>query len=359
MKPIDLAAYGRWESPVLLVAEAGVNHEGDLGTALEMVDAAAAAGVDAIKFQVYRAEALATRTSRAYWDRSLEPAESQYELFKRYDVFGRAEYERVAAACDDAGIAFLTTPFDLEAVAWLDPLQSFWKIASGDITNDPLLERVAETGKPVLLSTGASTLDEVARAVAVLQKHGCEQLALLHCTLSYPTASQDAALGAIPVLAEMFPGVVCGYSDHTVPPVSFAAIEAAVALGARVVEKHYTLDKSLRGNDHYHAFEPADFGQLRERLTQLGVLLGRRAKTVLPAEEAARTGARRSVVARERIPAGTPLGLELLTVKRPGGGIEPRHLGELAHRRAARDIEADTTLEWSMVEGGSPPGAGG
>lgn len=354
MQPFDLAAHGDWSAPVMLVAEAGVNHEGDLATALQMIDEAAAAGVDAVKFQVYRADRIVTRSSRAYWDQRLEPTPSQFELFSRYDSFGPAEYERLAAACREAEVEFLTTPFDVDVVEWLDPLQSLWKIASGDITNAPLLERVAATGKPVLLSTGASTLAEIAAAHERLLANGCPLVALLHCTLSYPTAPEDAALGGVAVLAEAFPGAVCGYSDHTVPPISFAAIETAVVLGARVVEKHYTLDKSLPGNDHYHAFAPADFAEARARIEQIRVLLGRRAKDVLPAEEPARSGARRSLVSRERIPAGIAITADMLDVKRPGGGIEPVDLPVVVGRLAACEIAADTTLEWPMIEGGSP-----
>jgi N-acetylneuraminate synthase len=337
------------QARVLIVAEAGVNHEGNVETALEMISAAAAAGVDAVKFQTYKAERLATRSSSSYWDETKEPATSQFDLFKRYDRFEPDDYQRLEAACRDHGVLFLTTPFDVDVVDWLDPLQSLWKIASGDLTNVPLLERVGATGKPVLLSTGASTLDEIREAEQRLRLAGSPAVSLLHCTLAYPTAPSDAAIGSIRALAREFPDTVLGYSDHTVPPVSFQAIEAAVTLGARVVEKHYTLDKSLPGNDHYHAFEPTEFAALRVRLDMLHDLLGSSEKTVLPAEQAARLGARRSVVSRGAIPRDTVITRAMLDVKRPGGGIEPRYIDELVGRRAASDIADDTTLEWEML----------
>lgn len=348
MKPFELTPFVRWDSPVLVIAEAGVNHEGDLDVALRMIAEAATAGVDVVKFQAYRAERLATRSSAGYWDRGLEPAVSQFELFRRYDRFGEREYETLARACREHGVLFLTTPFDVDAVEWLDPLQSFWKIASGDITNLPLLTRVASTEKPVVLSTGASTLAEVRDAERHLLEHGAPEVALLHCTLSYPTAVEDASLASIRALRRAFPDRPLGYSDHTIPPTSFQAIEAAVSLGARTIEKHYTLDKSLPGNDHYHAFDPADFAKLRQRLDVLLALLGSDEKIVRPAEEAARVGARRSVVARGDIKAGAAVESSMLDVKRPGGGIEPGRIAELLGRRALRDIADDTTLDWEM-----------
>jgi len=334
---------------VFVVAEAGVNHEGELDKAIEMIERAAVSGIDAVKFQAYKADRLATRSSKSYWDETQEPTRSQYELFTKYDSFEPEDYRALEEACRQHGLLFLTTPFDIDVVDMLDPLQSFWKVASGDLTNVPLLDRVGASRKPVLLSTGASTIDEIREAEARLTRAGAPAVALLHCTLSYPTRPQDAAIGSISDLAAAFPENVLGYSDHTVPPVSFQAIEAAVVLGARVVEKHYTLDKSLPGNDHYHAFQPEEFAELRERLDLLSELLGSAKKVVLPVEEAARIGARRSVVSRGAIPRGSVISRAMLDVKRPGGGIEPRFLDDLVGRRALHDIADDTTLTWEML----------
>ena len=280
-----------------------------------------------------------------------EQAATQYELFARYDRLGESDYRALAAECAERGLTFLSTPFDIESVGWLTELMPMVKIASADLTNVVLLRRIAATGKPALLSTGAATLEEIGAAVELLRANGCPEVALLHCTLSYPTKAEDAAIGALLALREAFPECALGYSDHTVPGDSFAAIAAAVALGARIIEKHYTLDKSLPGNDHYHAFDPADFGRLRSELDRLHVLLGSGTKDVLPAEEAARLHARRSLVARGDIPAGAVIDEAMLDVKRPGTGIEPARIGEVVGRRAAVAIPDDTTLLWEMLDG--------
>lgn len=352
MTRLDLRRLRDWEAPTYLIAEAGVNHGGDLGVALEMVRRAAEVGVDAVKFQTYKAERLATAESAAYWDRNAEPASTQFELFKRYDSLEPDDYRTLAAACADAGVDFLSTPFDVDCVVWLAELVPAVKIASADLTNDVLLRAAAATGRPILLSTGAATMDEVVAAVDALGRGGVPDVALLHCTLSYPTATGDAALGAVVALRERFPGLVLGYSDHTRPVDSFDAILAAVSLGARVVEKHYTLDASVPGNDHYHAFEPQQFHELRARLDRLHDLLGASEKRVLEAEEPARLHARRSLVARDAIGRGTLITAELLDVKRPGTGIPPTALADVVGRHAAVDIDADTTLQWEMVDGG-------
>lgn len=346
---IDLRRYREWESPALVVAEAGVNHEGHIDTAVQMVREAASAGATAIKFQTYKASRLATRSSRAYWDETQEPTESQFELFARYDRFGEREYRRIADECAAAGIAFMTSAFDVESVEWLAELVAAFKIASGDITNVPLLTRVARTGKPVLLSTGASTIDEIGEALRVLERGGAGEVAVLQCTLAYPTPTEFAAVGGLRQLAVEFPDRPLGYSDHTIPPDSFSVISAAYALGARVIETHFTLDRMQTGNDHYHALDPSDLRRLVDDLERLRVVIGPPVKQVLPVEEAARVGARRSVVARVNIPRGTSLSGELLDVKRPGGGVPPAFLADSGGWRAAVDIAEDTTIEWSML----------
>ena len=332
-----------------LIAEAGVNHGGDMGVAVELVRRAASMGVDGVKFQTYRADRLAVKDSPAYWDTTQEPTQTQHDLFSRYDGFEQGDYRRLAEECASLGLDFLSTPFDVDVVDWLDELVPMWKVASGDITNLPLLRRIAATAKPVLLSTGAASIDEVAQAVAWLREGGVEELSLLHCTLAYPTATTDANLGAIRHLAASFPEAVPGYSDHTTPPVSFAAIACAYTLGARVIEKHYTIDKSLPGNDHYHAFDPNDFTALHAQLAELRQLLGTGEKVVLPAEQPARTGARRSLVARVPIHAGMPLTGDLFDVKRPATGVPPAFLAELDGWVAACEIEEDTIVDWAML----------
>jgi len=346
---MELAPYTQWSAPAYVIAEAGVNHEGSVDTALELVRAAAGAGAGAIKFQAYTASRLATRASRAYWDESKEATESQFELFSKYDSLGVAEYERVAEECARQGIDFVMSAFDVDWVDRLAALVAAFKVASGDITNVPLLVRVAQAGKPVVLSTGASTLDEIDAALAVLDREGAPEVALLQCTLAYPTPTEHAAVGALRELAARFPGRALGYSDHTVPPASFAVIAAAYALGARIVETHFTLDRTLPGNDHYHALDGNDLRRLVVELDDLRTLLGPPVKQVLDVEQPARHGARRSVVARVDIPAGAAVTPDLLDVKRPGGGVPPSFVYETEGWRAVVAIPEDTTLEWEML----------
>jgi N-acetylneuraminate synthase len=348
-KPFDLQSYSSWDSPAFIIAEAGVNHEGDMQKALHLIDLAAESGVDAIKFQTYKAGRIASRYSPSYWDTSKETCTNQYDLFRRYDQFDAPEYQKLAEECQQRGVMFLSTPFDIDCIEWLEPLLPLWKIASADIANFLLLERVARTGKPVLLSTGAANISEAERARDFLMAHGCPQVSLLHCVLSYPTSTEHANIAAIQHMRQFFPDTVLGYSDHTTPVDSFAAISAAYVLGARMIEKHFTFDKSLPGNDHYHAFDATDFKRLRQELEQVRTLLGTPHKQVLPWEEVSRLNARRSLVARQAIPRGTTITRDMIDVKRPGTGIEPRYLEMLEGMVAAGDIGEDAILQWHMV----------
>lgn len=347
----DLGKYSLWESSPFIIAEAGVNHGGDLDQALQMVEAASEAGIDAIKFQTYKASRIATRTSEAYWDTSLEPAQNQFELFSRFDGFEPDDYRQLSEACQAHEIMFMTTPFDADCIEWLDDLLSIYKVASADITNFTLLKRIANTGKPIVLSTGASTIGEIEEALAFVKSNGCPQVALLHCTLSYPTLAQDANVAAISHLQAAFPESPLGFSVHTVPEDSFAAISAAFVLGARIIEKHFTLDKSLPGNDHYHAFDPPDFIRLVTQLERLQTLMGPQRKSVLTSEEESRKHARRSLVTRCDIPKGSILTESMIDVKRPGTGIETKYLDQVIGLRASNHIAEDETLQWSMLDG--------
>lgn len=327
-----------------LIAEVGVNHENDLELACRMIAEIARAGGDAVKFQTYKAGKLASRESAAYWDRSKEPAASQFELFQRYDHFGRSEYEALAQHCDKAGVDFLSTPFDTECVGWLAELVPAWKVASADLTHFPLLEAIAATGKPVILSTGAATLEETRAAVRFLEAHGSGEVAILHCVLAYPTAPADANLAVISALRAAFPDRVVGYSDHVPPDPRMRVLSAAYLLGARVIEKHYTFDKRRPGNDHYHAMDEADLRSAVAEFRALRELLGRGEKRVLEAEQAARLHARRSLVAARDLPAGHVLCAEDLEIKRPGTGLPPEELPRAIGRALARAVRADQVL---------------
>ncbi len=339
-------------SAAYVIAEVGVNHEGSLETAYQLIDAAKRAGADAVKFQTYKADLLAVRDSPAYWDRSKEPTATQHELFSKYDALGSADYVKLAAHCAQIGIDFTSTPFDLDAVDTLDPLVPYFKIASADITNIPLLRRVAKTRKPVVLSTGAATLDEISQAVSWIEGAGGGDVVLLHCVLSYPTADDGAHLRAIEKLASSFPKHMVGLSDHTVPDMMSAALITAFALGAVVLEKHFTLDRALQGNDHYHALDEVSLRETVQQLSRVHLMIGSDGeKHPTDDESSARIYARRSIVSRIDIAAGARLTEEMLICKRPGTGIGPDRWDDVVGSVAAESIPADTILTVEMLSG--------
>jgi len=331
-----------------VIAEIGVNHGGSMELAKRLVIEAKEGGAHAVKFQSYKAETIAAKSSPAYWDTSKEPTSSQFELFKKFDSFGAKEYEELAAFCRTNGVAFLSTPFDLDAVDFLAPLMDAFKIASADITNVPLIRKCAQTGKPILLSTGAATLPEIEFALETARKAGGREFILLHCVLNYPTPPGNAALAEIRTLQRVFPECLVGYSDHVVPDAEICALQAAALLGACVLEKHFTHDKTLPGNDHYHAMDRADLKAFLEKMHLLRELIGKDGKN-LANELAARRHARRSVVAKRSLRAGEILSPADLICKRPAHGISPIHWDEIIGRRVIVDIEEDSILQWEML----------
>jgi N-acetylneuraminate synthase len=344
-------------APPYVIAEVGVNHEGSLEAARRLVALAASAGADAVKFQSYKADLLASRHSPAYWDLSKESTRSQHQLFSKYDSFGPDEYRELAGECARVGVHFLSTPFDAEAVEYLDPLVPAFKIASADLTNLPLLRQVAASSKPVIVSTGAATPMEIEVAVEELRRHGCAELALLHCVLNYPTPDELAHLAMIRGLAQLFPDIPIGYSDHTVPDPEMTALTTACVLGAVIVEKHFTDDKSRPGNDHYHAMDAADLTAFLSRMERIRTLLGgEERKRPVAGEERARRHARRSLVLRRDVRAGEILTPEHLIPKRPGTGIPVAHYDEVLGRSSTRALEADHVLQWEdLAEATAPP----
>jgi N-acetylneuraminate synthase len=329
-----------------IIAEVGVNHEGSLEKARELISLAKEGGADAVKFQTYKAETLASKKSPAYWDLSKEPTASQYELFKKYDKFGEREYKLLAEYCRKVGIDFLSTPFDDSAVDFLFPLVPCFKVASADITNFPLLRKIARKGKPVLLSTGASTLAEIEMAISELEGAGCESLALLHCILNYPTPYENAHLNMIEGLRKAFPNYLLGYSDHTLPDEGMLILTAAFLKGARIIEKHFTHNKNLQGNDHYHAMDVDDLKRFRGNLELLQKAEGQEQKAPLSSENPARENARRSIVLKKAIKKGEPLTEELITCKRPAFGISPVYWDEVIGKKVSSNLSEDHILQW-------------
>ena len=338
------------KNPILgkpyIIAEAGVNHEGSMDLAKRLIDEAKEGGAHAIKFQTYKAETLASKKSPSYWDNTKESTKSQFELFKKYDKFWKSEYEKLKEYCDQCEIEFMSTPFDVESANFLNDLMDVFKISSSDITNLPFIEYMCSFGKPILLSTGASYLWEVQQAMETISKFDLK-VCLMHCILNYPTNEENANLGMINDLIKKFPNTVPGYSDHT-PPSDMETLKIANLLGAVVLEKHFTHDKTLPGNDHYHAMDKEDLKTFAAKIERTHTLLGSLNKFPLESENISRDNARRSLVASGPIAKGEKISKKHLTWKRPASGISPKHLDGVIGKIAIEDIAEDTILEWRM-----------
>jgi N-acetylneuraminate synthase len=332
----------------IIIAEAGVNHEGSMDIAKRLIDEACEGGAQAIKFQTYKAEKLASKDSPYYWDIKKESTRSQYELFKKYDKFWKGEYEELKKHCDAAGIEFLSTPFDLESLKFLNDLMDVVKISSSDLNNIPFIREILKYQKPVLLSTGASYLWEIQRTVEVIEKTGIK-CCLLHCILNYPTDIRNANLGMINTLKRHFPDSIPGYSDHTQPE-NINVITTSYILGARIIEKHFTHDKKLPGNDHYHAMDKGDLKKIILEINTIRNILGSNEKHPLESEEVSRKNARRSLVTAKNISKGVEVTYDDVTWKRPGTGIHPENIDALIGKKALIDIPEDTILQWNMFE---------
>ena len=341
-----------------LIAEIGVNFydiaekEGmsDMEAAKFMIDEAKDCGVDAVKFQSYKAETIASKNSPAYWDLSEEPTTSQYELFKKFDKFGVDEYRELARYCRQFGIKFLSTPFDFESADYLDEFMDVYKISSSDLTNIPFIKYIASKNKPILLSTGASTINEIKSAVDAIEEVSNVDIAIMHCVLSYPTAYEDANLLMIKDLVENFPDYEIGYSDHTKPDMNMTVLTTAYTYGATILEKHFTLDKTLQGNDHYHAMDPEDVVRFKWNINFLSKINGMKNKQPLICESSSRRQARRSIVALRNINKGEVITAEDLTFKRPGTGIYPSEIDNVVGKTAKVDILEDTLIDFEMLE---------
>lgn len=331
-----------------IIAEAGVNHEGSMQIAKRLIEEACEGGADAIKFQTYKANTIASKNSPAYWDTTKEPIASQYELFCKHDKFWKKEMEELKSHCDKVGIEFLSTPFDIESAKFLNDLMDVFKISSSDITNKPFIEFICNFKKPIILSTGASFLYEIQESVSWIERAG-NTLALLHCVLNYPTPDENANLGMILGLKRAFPDKIIGYSDHTLPK-DMQICKNAILLGATIIEKHFTHDKTLTGNDHYHAMDKNDLTKFKKDIEETFKILGKFEVSALDDEKLARDNARRSLVASKDIKKGDIIKRDDLTFKRPAMGISPKFIDDIVGRRAFCNISEDEVLKWNMVE---------
>ena len=332
-----------------VIAEVGVNHEGSMELAKRLVDEAKEGGADAVKFQSYKAETLASKDSPSYWDTTQEPTTSQYELFKKHDGFWIEEMKELKEYCDEIDIEFMSTPFDIESADFLNDMMDVFKISSSDLTNKPFVEYICKFNKPIILSTGASSLSEIAEAVQWIEKAGNKQLSLLHCVLNYPTPDKNANLGMMLDLKSKFPDKILGYSDHTLPK-DMKVCEMATMLGAVIIEKHFTHDKTLPGNDHYHAMDKEDLKIFVSNLERTFDILGSFKIEALEDEAPARANARRSLVAIKDIPKGKVIEKNDLTFKRPAHGVSPKFIDEIVGKVTIENITEDTVLKWNMFD---------
>jgi N,N'-diacetyllegionaminate synthase len=334
-------------APCFLIAEAGVNHNGDLGLAHRLIDVAVDAGADAVKFQTFCADRLVTATApkAAYQKQAMDDGESQHAMLKRLELSGDAHLA-LMAHCRARAIMFLSSPFDEQAADFLESLGvAAFKIPSGEIVNLPYLDHVARKGRPVILSSGMSTLEEVTTAVEAIRRTGNDQIVLLHCLSNYPADPAQANLRAMATMAAACKCPV-GFSDHTEGP---AVAIAAVALGACVIERHFTVDRDLPGPDHRASLGPAELATMIRDIRVAESALGDGRKRPQPSELEISAVARKSIVAARDLPAGTELRAADLRMMRPGTGIAPPHAPRLVGRRLRSAVGAGTLITWDML----------
>ncbi len=327
---------------VFIIAEAGVNHNGDFDLACKLVDAAKNAGVDCVKFQTYRSENLVSvHAHKAEYQKGTTGEGSQLDMLKKLEL-SFDEFLYLKKYCDKVGICFLSTPFDFDSIEFLNSIDiPFWKIPSGEVTNLPYLLELAKTKKPVIMSTGMCNMEEIKAAIRVLRDNGTTDIKLLHCNTEYPTPFEDVNLNAMEAMRKEF-GLEVGYSDHT------KGIEvpiAAVALGATIIEKHFTLDRNMEGPDHKASLEPQELTDMVRCIRHIEQSLGSGIKTPSPSELKNVSVARKSIVASKAIKKGETFSEENLTVKRPGTGISPMEWFSVIGTIANRDYSAEEMIE--------------
>lgn len=328
---------------VVIIAEAGVNHNGSLELAKKLAEQARNAGADYVKFQTFKAEKLVTLDARKadYQIENTRQADSQYDMLKKLEL-SYEDFRELKQYCEEIGISFLSTPFDFDSMDFLGELgMDFFKIPSGEVTNLPYLERIAGTGLPVVLSTGMCTVEEIEAAVRILRNGKCTDISILHCTTEYPAPAEECNLNVIETLKSRF-NVRVGYSDHTegilVPIV-------AVASGAEIIEKHFTLDRNMEGPDHKASLEPQELKEMVEKIRLVEKILGSDEKKPTESEIRNIGVARKSIVAKCDINEGAIFSVENIDVKRPGTGISPMQWYDVLGKRAKRNFKRDEMIE--------------
>ncbi|GBF12458.1 N-acetylneuraminate synthase [Tepidibacillus sp. HK-1] len=328
---------------VYVIAEAGVNHNGDINLAKKLIDVAKEAGADAIKFQTFISEKVVSRHApkAEYQNKNTSTKESQLEMVKKLEL-SFDKFVELSEYCRKKDIEFLSTAFDFDSIDFLNSLEmKRWKIPSGDITNLPYLIKIAKLGKPVILSTGMSTMEDIRAAVSILKENGSGEITVLHCTTEYPTPYDDVNLKAMNTIQIEF-DVPVGYSDHTL---GIEVPIAAVAMGATVIEKHFTLDRNMEGPDHKASLEPNELKAMVNAIRNVEVAIGSGEKKPAESEKKNMAIARKSIIAKRNISKGERFTEENLTVKRPGNGISPMKWFEVIGRVALRDFEEDELIE--------------
>ena len=332
--------------PCFIIAEAGVNHKGSIELAKKMIDAAKDAGADAVKFQTFKAENVVIKNAEKAEYQKTVKEESQYGMLKKLEL-REEDFRDLSNYAKEKDILFLSSPFDKESIDLLYELDiPAFKIGSGEITDFPLLRYIAKKGKPIILSTGMSTLGEVEEALNIIRSEGVEEVILLHCISNYPARIEDVNLRAMKTLKQAFQ-IPVGFSDHTL---GITMSIAAVALGACVIEKHFTLDRNLPGPDHKASLEPDELKEMVKAIRDIEKALGDGIKKPTKEEEEIKKVARRSIVAKINIPEGTIITEDMLDVKRPGTGIEPKYMEMIVGRKAKENIRKDELVTREIIE---------
>ena len=326
-----------------MIAEIGVNHECSLKKAKKLISQAKSAGAHAAKFQTYKADKIASKFSKAYWDTSKEKTKSQHQLFSKFDKFTSLDYIILAKYCKKINIDFLSTPFDSISVDFLKKLVPIFKISSSDISNVPLLRKISSIGKPVLLSTGGSNISEIKNAIKNLNFKKKLKNVLMHCILNYPTKDSNANLLMIKHLSNSFKNYPIGYYDHTLPNKKMSNISIAYLMGARVIEKHFTYNKKLKGNDHYHAMDVEDLKKITENIKGIDITLGNSKKNYLKSEILSRKNARRGIFVA-KIKKNEKITHNKLITLRPNIGIPASDWDKVLNKRAKMDLKKGANL---------------